>query len=285
MAWQDLDGAEVVFRRSAAESARFGLDIARLTIGENVPDLGAAVDTAQATLLRSAADIVVVRYPSEAMCVPASLQLPGHDVLAAGALMYWESHVSPDDAMNGAREVPRLVVRPASDSPRSGQRDSTRDVVTSIVTDSFANYGNHYSANPLLDQQAALDGYVEWALQSLSRPAADVQVLWVEEAPVGLATVQSDMSGRDLEILLAGLVPSAQGKGWYGHLLAAVQREGARRGVERVVISTQGHNVHAQRAWSRAGFLPFASTETLHVVRSELLAAHLDVRTSQQSVG
>lgn len=271
MAWQDLNGTEVIFARSPAESARFGLDIARLTIGTNTPDFPASAVAAQTALADCAEDIVMVRYPSSALGVAASLLSRGRIALAAGSLTYWESRLHLDAASFQSTDASQLAVRPADGVSRSGSRVSMRQVVTSIVTDSFVGYGNHYSANPLLDRQAALDGYIEWALGSLGRPAEDVQVLWDNDTPVGLATLENDASGRDVEILLAGLVPSAQGKGWYGHLLAAVQREAVRRGADRVVISTQGHNVHVQRAWSRAGFLPFSSIETLHSVRSDLL--------------
>ena len=40
-----------------------------------------------------------------------------------------------------------------------------------------------------------------------------------------------------------------------------------RRGLPRVIISTQVSNVRVQRAWVRAGMKPFAAVTTLHVAR------------------
>lgn len=267
VAYEDLDGAEVTFARSAAESARFGLNIARLTLGLNVPDMAAASLAAKALIAQSQADIVVVRYASSATRVAADILLPDRDLLAAGSLTYWEFRLGGDPPI----EAPRGKTLTVHHAGGRRQGSVMREVVTSIVTDSFTGYGNHYSANPLLGTHAALDGYVEWASQSLKRPAQDVLVLYDGKEPVGLATLQSDSSGRDVEILLAGLVSAAQGKGWYAHLLAAVRREASSRGARRVVISTQGHNVKVQRAWAREGFFPFDSIDTLHSVRAGLL--------------
>lgn len=75
-----------------------------------------------------------------------------------------------------------------------------------------------------------------------------------------------------VEILLAGVVPHAQGRGMYPHLLAAMEDWALDEGAEAVVISTQGHNTRVQRAWSRYGFEPVHSLVTAHLVRPELLA-------------
>jgi RimJ/RimL family protein N-acetyltransferase len=77
------------------------------------------------------------------------------------------------------------------------------------------------------------------------------------------------------EILLAGLVPAAQGRRLYGDLLLAVERAAGEAGRERLVISTQVQNVRVQRAWARFGMRPFAAVETVHLVRPELLRAAL----------
>ncbi len=86
-----------------------------------------------------------------------------------------------------------------------------------------------------------------------------------------MATWFVDPAGDFVEILLAGLVPEARRRGWYGLLLAEVGRVASGAGSARVVISTQGANVSVQRAWVRAGFAPFASVTTAHAVRRGLL--------------
>jgi hypothetical protein len=52
-----------------------------------------------------------------------------------------------------------------------------------------------------------------------------------------------------------------------------VEDQAADTGVSQVLISTQGHNVRVQRAWSRYGLEPVATFVTVHLVRSGLLPA------------
>jgi GNAT superfamily N-acetyltransferase len=67
------------------------------------------------------------------------------------------------------------------------------------------------------------------------------------------------------------MISAAQGRGRYAVLLAACAAEAHRRGLSRLIISTQVHNVRVQRAWARLGLRPFAAIETVHAVRRNLL--------------
>ena len=121
-----------------------------------------------------------------------------------------------------------------------------------------------FRSNPFFDPDRAAAGYVEWALSRVADENGLVLVLCRDNEPIGLATL-ADL-GTELEIELAGLVSSAQGRGDYGSLLAGCLRTAARSGKGRVVISTQADNVRVQRAWIRAGFKPFAAVETVHLI-------------------
>nr|BFE86349.1 hypothetical protein GCM10020093_089500 [Planobispora longispora] len=77
--------------------------------------------------------------------------------------------------------------------------------------------------------------------------------------------------GDRTEILLAGVVPAAQGRGLYTHLLGAVEERALGRGSAEVVISTQEHNTRVQRAWTRYGFQPSHAVVTVHAVRNRLM--------------
>jgi N-acetylglutamate synthase-like GNAT family acetyltransferase len=118
-----------------------------------------------------------------------------------------------------------------------------------------------------------LAGYQEWARSSVSAHPDDVLLLRRGGEAIGVATCEASADRGHLEVLLAGLLPTAQGGGLYGQVMAGVASHARRLGLERVVISTQVHNVRVQRAWVRAGLRPFASVETVHCVRTGLLTA------------
>jgi ribosomal protein S18 acetylase RimI-like enzyme len=129
----------------------------------------------------------------------------------------------------------------------------------------FADYANHYSANPLLSSEAAAAGYREWAMKT---PLRDSLVLSVDGSPAGIATL--DRTSDHVEILLAGVVPELRGRGMYPHLLQGVEDDAMSSDVERVVISTQAHNTVVQRAWARYGFVPLTTFITVHAVKRAL---------------
>jgi len=111
-------------------------------------------------------------------------------------------------------------------------------------------------------------------VRSLRSNQGNVLVLMEGGEPIGMATLELGAGGDHLEILLAGLVPAAQGKRLYDGLLDGCQRVAIARGAVRVVISTQVHNVRVQRSWARLGLRPFAAIETVHLVERDLLRAH-----------
>jgi RimJ/RimL family protein N-acetyltransferase len=283
VAWDDLTGTDVRVTGSPVESARFGVSIARLTVGcelpTNGPEFDAAATAVSDALARSPDDVVVVRYPAQAIRLGPVIAQSGRDVLPAGALTYWGASADsvPVITDNG------LDVVPATRLP--GSAADVERMVDDMIADSFAGYGNHYLANPLLDSGAALAGYQEWARRSLSGDR-DALVLVDSGRPIGMATLAESHDGRaHLEVLLAGLIATAQGRGSYGVLLAACAAKARRRGLGRLIISTQVHNVRAQRAWARLGLRPFAAVETVHAVRAGLLPDNTSSGLGYRSVG
>jgi RimJ/RimL family protein N-acetyltransferase len=215
---------------------------------------------------------VIARWPSDALWLPARLCRPGHDVVAAGAIVYWGLTVGAGRRPAGAELGVDVVL---AGGPGSAE---LAPLVDEVVGDSFAGYGNHYAADPLLDPAAAAAGYQEWARRSLTDGDHAVVVLRDGDGALGLATCARSADGEHVEILLAGMVSRAQGRGLYGHLLAAVEDLAAELGARRLVISTQTHNAKVQRAWARYGLEPFAAYETAHVVRRGLLSAPTTTR-------
>ncbi|MEO7133005.1 MAG: GNAT family N-acetyltransferase [Vicinamibacterales bacterium] len=253
----------VVIRHSPVETDRFGHTIDRVTIGPGPVD----ADRLSAVIQGLSASVLIVRYDAARLEVPGILARSPRALLPAGALTYWEKAVAVVEPV----EESNIQVLPAN----TLDPETVCGLVRRIVEASFQDYGNHYMANPLLDRSAALAGYVDWAVRTVKRDPANVLVMTDRGELIGLATLEAGADGRHVEILLAGLVPTAQGKGMYGSLLDECERVAAAHGARRMVISTQVHNVRVQRAWARHGLRPFAAIETVHLIdRDLLLASH-----------
>lgn len=260
MSWAELDVADVRLTPSPLESRRFGVSIARLTIGDRC-DPAQVPGRVRCLLAERRDDVVIARWPTRLTSLGRLLSETSECFISADVLTYW-SATAERLAGRGAKVDAGLEVSPGSLSP-----DDLALVTESVIRDSFLHYPNHYSANPIFDTGAVLDGYVEWALGAAARSPDDVILLWARGQAIGVATLEPASDGRDLEVALAGLTASGQGRGWYATLLRAVGRTALVRGIPRVVISTQVHNVGVQRAWARLGLLPFSTFSTGHLMR------------------
>jgi len=254
MSWDQLLEPGVVVRESPVETERFGCSIERVTIGPGPVD----EDRLLALVEDLSADVLVVRYDAARLELPATFAGSRRAVVPAGTLTYWEKPVSVAEPP----EPSNLEVLPAD----ALDLETVSAVVRDIIRASFWEYGNHYTANPLLDRSAALAGYEDWAVRSLSGDPCNVLVMMDLDEPIGFATVEPVSHAGDLEIPLAGLFPAAQGKRLYDVLLDGCDRVAVARGAQRVVVSTQAHNVRVQRAWVRQGRRPFAAIETVHLI-------------------
>ena len=245
---------------SEAETRRFGLSCARLQIADD-PRAAAALPTVLDVLGAADADLVVVRYPQRLVTWSAHLMGSGRDLVHADTLSYWRLAVG-----SGRGDTAAGLVSGVESAP-----DGTE--VQHFVGRVFADYANHYAADPLLDADAALAGYQEWATRSASTAGAVTVRDQASGELVALATIRT---GDDhVEIELAGVQPAHQGRGVYAVLLAACERLADSAGAPHVVISTQAHNVGVQRAWARYGFEPVAAFTTVHALRRGLLSARM----------
>jgi RimJ/RimL family protein N-acetyltransferase len=263
MAWDQLVAPGLLVNESPVETARFGRSIARVSIGSGALD----VDDLLREIDRVEADVVFVRYDASQIALGGVLARSSWTLIPAGTLVYWDKAAAAEPTMYDAGPTVEVIAAEAIASEDLSQ------VVRSVVAASFADYTNHYAANPLLDRGAALEGYKDWAVRSLSSPRGVVLVMTLQDEPIGVATLEESATGEHLEVLLAGLVPSAQGRHLYGALLSGCERAALRRGASRLVISTQSHNVRVQRAWARHGLRPIGAIETVHLVRPGLLHA------------
>ncbi|MER5326518.1 GNAT family N-acetyltransferase [Streptosporangium roseum] len=262
MAWHDVsDGGPLRIQESPLESARFGCAVQRLTVPTGS---GSSISAVREAVAGSPADVIVLRYPAEHVGWFAELTTLGRTAVLADCLVYWRLRVGEGRTPEPSRDLRTTTsVAPAA--------------VRKLVSDIFASYGNHYMANPLFDAAKALAGYREWALRSategrcLALRSRSEREGEGEPRLLGLATLEDAADGSPTEILLAGVVSGAQGRGLYAHLLKAVEDRTRARGGKEVVISTQGHNTRVQRAWARYGFEPVQALLTVHLIRSRLL--------------
>jgi len=263
MTWAGLSGSKVSYFSSESESQRFGIPIGRITVGFEAQD---AVHSSLTEVMSSAADdLLIVRWPSDRLSLASAALASGRTIIPADTLTYWEARAGTVGQSAGGAPAPGLACAPAT-----AFGGDPRAAVAEVVLDSFRAYGNHYLANPALDPHLALEGYVSWAHGSLDEDPENVLILALDNAAVGVATLTHDRSAGDLEVMLAGIVSSHQAKGWYQYLFAAIDSEAIERRCKRVIISTQAHNVRAQRAWARMGLRPFAAITTVHALRAEL---------------
>jgi GNAT superfamily N-acetyltransferase len=257
MAWRHLMTAPAVGTEECPlESARFGCSIERLTVPY---ESGPSFAPVREAVLASAADVLFLRYPAGRMDWFAKLAGLGRIALLADSLVYWRLPVGRG---RGVEPSADFRVSPLSDPA----------MVESLVREIFAGYESHYLANPLFDARVLPAGYAQWARGSAAEGgclALYGEGLEEEQRVIGLATVEDD--GPRTEILLAGVVPEAQGQGLYAHVLRGVEDRARTRGATEVVISTQGHHTRVQRAWARYGFEPVETFFTVHLVRAGLL--------------
>ena len=263
MSWDALQGDAVTCHDSALESERFGLSVGRVVVGQQADEASAA---ARLTALLDDAEepheLLVVRWPTHMVTLGAAAAASRRAIIPADVLMYWETPAGalrPDPTALAEHGL-RTAVPATAD-------DDSRAALERVVRDSFRDYGNHYTANPRLDRDLALAGYLDWATRSLAEDPQDVVLLLHDDRAVGVATLAVGAGGRDLEILLAGLTGDTQGQGWYHHLLGGIGEQARARGCERIIISTQAHNLRVQRAWARAGLRPFGAVTTVHAMR------------------
>jgi ribosomal protein S18 acetylase RimI-like enzyme len=259
--WGSAGAGEVHLEASARETARFGHDVARLTVGSEWSrelDENHLGERVRGLLTATSAQTVILRYPSQAAFLVKTLGDHGRRVFPAASLLYWE-HRGPAPSMpEGVR-----MLAPSDLTP-----EAIADV-REVIADSFAGYINHYSANPLIAPDAVAEGYIEWAESTVSSVGNRVFLLNTADRCVGVATVECPGEEAYWEIQLAGIHSDYQRRGHYTHLVEAVLASAEDAGAERVVISTQAHNINVQRAWARLGFIPFASIDTVHLVAAE----------------
>lgn len=236
--------------RSPLDSARFGLEIWRghLT-GEQVPGLWKDI-------CQAGADIAIFRLPAEDIRAMSGYEGPREFLIHADTLVYYERSLRGTTATPISRGHDRYRLATADD-------DAELRALTARI---FANYQNHYHANPLLPPEKILAGYVEWAAGHLV-PGRSTRT-WValhDGAIVGFICCSFDEEARSAEIVLNGVRSEYAGQGIYADLVRLAQAYFADLGFEVIRVSTQVGNYAVQRVWAREGLRLSHAFDTWHV--------------------
>jgi len=247
MSWYDaLEAGELTVRPSVDAAKRFGVSIDRMSVSASA---GTPLAEVLGAVERSTADVIVLRYPARETTWFAALANGPRRALLADTVVYWSLPTG-----KGRRPAPlagfSTRLEPTADD----------DLVDDLVADVFGDSGNHYCSNPLFDRTLALAGRQDWARRRIADAGA-VVLRGPDRRVLALAAIDQQRSWT--EIQLAGVVPAEQGRGRYGHLLAAIEDACTSR---RLVVSTQGHQTGIQRIWARYGFEPVHNLLTVHLV-------------------
>ena len=243
-------------QHSESESRRFGFGVSRLL----VPEGDAVSDEEIVSLLqRSTSALVILRAESARTSLPDKLKsLDGFDCLHADTLVYYRWIMGSFVNNEGSRDQLRIV------------DDASWGDVESVLTESFSQYRNHYSANPRLSAGVTLSGYQEWAAGLMSNPETLTLIArdYETSRAIGFLLVAVDHSAGLAEILLNAVRPSAQRGGVY----SALMREARSRLVELgdirdLYISTQSDNHAVIGAWEKLGLTRRLTLNTFHLMR------------------
>lgn len=249
--WADFLSDSLIVELGLVESRRFGLKIVNVRGGRGERSFQGL----RHAFSQLEFDVAVVRYPTDNRQVGTALKDLGYGILVTEPTVYWSKNL---DKRSDPREVQQL------------QRVSSveaLETLKNVVSSSFANYQSHWHHNPLTEDVDMVDVYVEWLEYAIGQPDHLAYSLQHDDddLPIGMAMLRTDLSST--EVLLAGISADHQGQGHYSSILRGVEALAHEVGSARLVISTQSANVNVQKAWSRNGWSPMFTVQTVHVVR------------------
>jgi len=248
-------------QKSKEDSERFGLRIFRGTIDDHIEDPSRLVDD----IIKSEADLAVVRVPAGDITLPFALANHGLSPVHADTLVYYER-----DA-----KLPATQFSSALPLEFHLANDADRSSLSTLATLAFGSYRSHYHANPELDPAIIAAGYGEWAASCIAGSLSEQQrqlgnhretwTMRLEHEIIAFATCVTTNQERSVEILLNAVNPHYSGQGVYSNLLREVIGVYHQRDMACIRISTQVWNYTVQRAWVRQGFLLTHAYDTYHI--------------------
>jgi GNAT superfamily N-acetyltransferase len=231
---------------SPLDEARFGVRAARAST-VRTEDLAELL----AFCRRERVRFLIARCPAADLAAARAMEAAGF--FLTDTLVYWTRDLSLP--MLGAMSEPMVrAVRPGEEA-----------AVEAVASEAFRGYFGHYHADPRLDRKACDDTYASWARRSCTRREVAEEVLVAEDQSriLGFLTLRRN-SPEEAEIVLNGVLPSAQRRGIYRSLVLEAMRWALARGCRTLLVSTQLVNIPVQKAWACLGFTLTAAWYTFH---------------------
>ncbi len=234
------------------ESDRFGLNVARAALVENELDAGALARE----LIGNRVDVAILRIPAAGPAPAiAALRALGFSPIHADTLVTHSCDLT--------RHTPQDLFDPALQIRSAVQGDVPG--ITELVRTVFAEYPNHYCANPLLPREEIVAGYCEWALSHIDVDNRTCWVACVDGRIAGLACSAFDARTGRCQGVLHGVSPDFARRRIYTDLIRFTQSYFRQRGFSTLEISTQVGNLRVQRVWAREGFTLERAIDTYHI--------------------
>jgi GNAT superfamily N-acetyltransferase len=233
---------------SPMESARFGFEVRRYSIGD--ADARHLLDA----IRTEAPSLAIVRLPATRPDLLRRFREICADVILGDCLVVYRR----DNTRLGLPAGPTnetFTVRPAT--------PDDFDLLNGLTDGIFVDYRNHYAANPRLATFDLSEGYREWTRNHVGTGDLRCLIASIDDVPCAYGTVSLDPD--ECEIVLNGVLPAYRSRGVYRDLLKAMVTLFMDEGAPRSMISTQVDNSAVQRVWVREGFLPDEAYLTVHL--------------------
>lgn len=236
---------------SSLDTARFGFKIARI----DGYDGGTA--TIIESLKKEGVKMVIARVNTGDIAAINSLEDKGFRVM--------DTQITYKYEISGYRNKPYAL--PGDIKVRQFIRSDT-NAITEIARKAFDNYG-HYFADLRLDRGKCREIYSDWATRSCG-DAGVADAVFTAEGPGGIAgfatyKIYARDGARYAACGLGAVDDKFRGKGIYGVIIDRALQWGAEAGLKWEEYSCIACNFPANRAYIKAGFMPYGSFMTLHL--------------------
>jgi GNAT superfamily N-acetyltransferase len=157
-------------------------------------------------------------------------------------------------------------------------RPAEADIVRELAAEVFRGYQGHYQADKRLDRKQCDQVYESWAYRSciLREVADEVLVADLAGTLQGFITLKKNNHAEG-ECGLIGVGPTARGLGIAQALMSRALAWCRGQGLQKMLISTQIHNIASQRVWIRLGFKPSHAFYTLHKWYEDIADCRLQI--------
>lgn len=238
--------------RSPLDSERFGVSIARLSVGDE-KTLASGITFCR----RRRVDMLIARCRTADIGVAQAMEREGFRLM--------------DTLIWLRRPLPLPSVPPDDEITARACRDDDLAEAKKTARRAFQGYAGHYSADPRLPRRTVDEVYPSWLENSWPTPedggARNVFVALLEGSIVGFLTVARLTATRG-ELPIGGTAPEIHARGLTrrvtDQLAAACMAWLHEQGASEVITSVHAFNTPMQRILGRMGFEPYDSEYTFH---------------------